>query len=923
MSEKEPLESQIENLQFLEQMFQQSESKKLDPSWTQFFNQFDENRPFSEKPPVDEKQKPPTNEDPSEKTTLSPQPQDSSEAERIAHLINAYRHYGHLLASINPIAIDPPQIPEQLNLEKKLGFNAADYHKLFPTLGLLPEDQAPLKTIINTLNQHYCQTVGFEFKEYTDPVVEDWIQTQIESGRLNQPLHLEDKLAILDLLTRAEVLESFLHTKHVGKKRFSLEGAESLIPMLALLVNKAAEEGVQEFFIGMSHRGRLNVLANILNKPISAILKDFDEEYVPAPSEGMGDIRYHKGHANESVKTYRGHSIKLAVAPNPSHLESVNPVVEGQTHAKQFLVKDEAKRERIIPLLLHGDAAISGQGVVYEALQMSKLQGFETGGTLHVVINNQLGFTTSPIEGRSTHYCTDIAKTFEAPVFHVNVEDPEMCLKITLFAFEIRQRFHCDVFIDLNCYRKYGHNEGDEPAFTQPLEYQIIRNKESVRTLYLNRLLQEVHIDKDIADEREKTLKMHLQEAYKHSQENIQPQFQYSPIESTHFAHVETKVERSLLQKIAESFSKIPSDFHQNPKIKHLFEEHSKAVFEDKPIAWGTAELLAYGTLVCQGNPVRVAGQDSGRGTFSHRHALWVDQFNNQHYYPLDHISPDQARFEVLNTCLSEVAALGFEYGYSTVCTEGLTIWEAQFGDFVNSAQVVIDQYIASGEQKWGQTSSLVLLLPHGFEGQGPEHSSARFERFLALAGHDNMQIVNPTTPAQLFHLLRRQILQPVKKPLIVLTPKGLLRNPACTSKINELTNGQFSYFIDDPMKPKNVQKLVLCSGRIYYDLAAEREKEKRQDLAIIRIEQLYPLNEAELKKIIAQYGSFKSCQWVQEEPENMGAWPFISFHLPRILPPGIPFSYVGREQSASPATGFYARHKQELANILHQVFKS
>lgn len=903
MDEKDSLESQMANLQFLEEIYQQSGSQKLDPSWAQFFHQFDEKQ--------------------TKKSTHFPHLHDASEDERIAHLLDAYRHFGHLFAKINPIALESSQIPEQLTLEK-LGFKTSDYEIFFPTLGLLPQDQAPLKTIIDVLNQHYCQSVGFEFKEYTQPIVEEWIQRQIESGRFAKSLNIEDKLAILDLLTRAELLESFLHTKHVGKKRFSLEGSESLIPMLALLVNKAAEEGVEEFFIGMSHRGRLNVLANILNKSISEILKDFDEEYVPAPSEGMGDIRYHKGHANESVKTYRGQSIKLTVAPNPSHLESVNPVVEGQTHAKQFLVEDEEKRERIIPLLLHGDAALSGQGVVYETLQMSKLNGFETGGTLHIVINNQLGFTTSPIEGRSTLYCTDIAKTFAAPVFHVNVEDPEMCVKIILFAFEIRQRFHCDVFIDLNCYRKYGHNEGDEPAFTQPLEYEIIRNKKSIRTLYLDYLLQDVHIDKQVADEREKTLKEHLQKAYQSSLEKKDvPHPQPHSTESTLFANVETKVELSLLQKIAESFSKIPSDFHVNSKVKHLFEQRAKAIFEDKPLDWGTAELLAYGTLVCQGNPVRLAGQDSGRGTFSHRHALWVDQFNNHHYYPLAHIFSDQARFEVLNTCLSEVAALGFEYGYSTVCTNGLTIWEAQFGDFVNSAQVVIDQYIASGEQKWGQTSNLVLLLPHGFEGQGPEHSSARFERFLALAGHDNMQIVNPTTPAQMFHLLRRQIRQPFKKPLIVLTPKGLLRHPACTSQITELTEGEFSYIIDDLKKPKNIRKLVLCSGRVYYDLDAEREKEKRQDLAIIRIEQLYPFNEAELKRIIAQYDSIQSCEWVQEEPENMGAWPFISFHLPRVLPPGIPLSYVGRERSASPATGFHALHKQELANILYQVFKS
>jgi 2-oxoglutarate dehydrogenase E1 component len=905
MNDKDSLESQIANLAFLEEMYQQSRSQKVDPSWTQFFQQFE-----------GEKGNTPS-------FALLSQEQ-VSQTERINHLINAYRRHGHLLATINPIAIEKPQMPEQLKLEN-LGFSTSEEESLFPTMGLLDQQQASLKAIVEILNKHYCQTVGFEYKEFTDPAIEQWIQEQIESGRFDQPLHLEDKLAILDLLTRAEVLETFLHTKHVGKKRFSLEGGESLIPMLALLISKAAEDGVKEFFIGMSHRGRLNVLANILNKPITSILKDFDEEYVPAPTEGMGDIRYHKGHANESVNTYKGKPIKLTLAPNPSHLESVNPVVEGQTHAKQFLAGDEEERKHIIPLLMHGDAALSGQGVVYETLQMGKLPGFETGGTLHIAINNQVGFTTSPEEGRSTLYCTDIAKTFGAPVFHVNAEDPDMCVKIALFAYEIRQRFHCDVFIDFNCYRKYGHNEGDEPAFTQPLEYQLIRNRQSIRTLYLTHLLQETSIEKKVADSREEILKQHLQDAYQRAQEKIEKPHHSQAAESETFVfpNVLTGVDLTLLQKVAKSFNHIPADFHVNAKIKHIFEERAKAIIEDKPFDWGTAELLAYGTLVCEGMPVRLVGQDSGRGTFSHRHALWVDQANNLPYYPLAHIDQKQARFEVLNTCLSEVAALGFEYGYSTVCIQGLTIWEAQFGDFVNSAQVIIDQYIASGEQKWGQTSNLVLFLPHGFEGQGPEHSSARFERFLTLAGHDNMQIVNPTTPAQIFHLLRRQIKQPFKKPLVILTPKGLLRHSACVSRVKDLTDGQFSFVLDDPKKPSNIRKLILCSGRIYYDLAAQREKEKRDDLALIRIEQLYPLNVSELKRVIAQYGSFEKCQWVQDEPENMGAWPFISFYLPQVLPSEVPFSYVGRERSASPATGFYARHKQELANILSQVFKA
>jgi 2-oxoglutarate dehydrogenase E1 component len=905
MSSDESLESQIANLSFLEEIYQQYQShpQKVDPSWISFFQKIEEQPPL---PTLSSKR-------------MAAQ---TERAEHIAHLADAYRRHGHLLAVINPIALEKPKMPEQLKLEN-LGFQSHELEEIFPTLGLLSQPQAPLKEIIALLNKRYSQSVGFEFKGFTNPELENWIQQHIESGKFDQPLNLEEKLIILDILTRAEVLETFLHTKHVGKKRFSLEGAESLIPMLSFMIAQAAEEEVEEIFIGMSHRGRLNVLANILNKPMTSILKDFDEDYVPAPSEGMGDIRYHKGYANESINTYRGKSIKLTMAPNPSHLESVNPVIEGQTHAKQFLVNDEKKRMRIVPLLMHGDAALAGQGVVYETLQMSKLPGFETGGTLHIAINNQIGFTASAKEERSTLYCTDIARTFGAPIFHVNAEDVEMCVRMALFAFAIRQEFHCDVFIDLNCYRKYGHNEGDEPAFTQPLEYQMIRKKRSIRNLYLDQLIREGHIDKKVADNREEILRQHLQEAYQLSQEKGQESQGQSQFveESFSFPSVDTRVELALLQEVAERFSQIPADFHLNSKLKNLVKERSQAIFEDKPFDWGMAEFLAYGTLVWEGIPVRLVGQDSGRGTFSHRHALWIDQENNQPYYPLAHVRQGQARFEVLNTCLSEVAALGFEYGYSTVCTEGLNIWEAQFGDFVNSAQVMIDQYIASGEQKWGQTSNLVLFLPHGFEGQGPEHSSARIERFLSLAGHDNIQIVNPTTPAQLFHLLRRQVKQSLQKPLVVFTPKGLLRHPASTSTIKDLMQGQFSLILDDPRQPKNIRRLILCSGRIYYDLDAQREKEKRSDVAIIRLEQLYPLNANELKEVIARYGSFQDCLWVQEEPENMGAWHFIAFYLPQVLPSGIPFFYVGRERSATPATGFYARHRQELANILHRVF--
>lgn len=902
METRDPLEGQSANLEYLEQLYQDFQTKpaELDPSWPKFFKGMSDVKAAPAAP-----------------STLS------SRAERIHHLAEAYRRHGHLFCSINPIALQTLAEPQELNL-RNLGFQSADEQELFPTLGLLPQSEAPLKAIEEALRKHYCRTIGFEFKDFTAPALEQWMQQEIESGRFDGPFSSEEKKTILTLLTQAEVLETFLHTKHVGKKRFSLEGAETLIPMLALLIAKAAEEGVEEFIMGMSHRGRLNVLANILNKPISLILRDFDDEYVPSASEGMGDIRYHKGHANEAVNTYNGKKIKLSLAPNPSHLESVNPVVEGQAHARQFLAGDESKRTHIIPLLMHGDAALSGQGVVYETLQMSKLPGFETGGTLHLVINNQIGFTTSPQEGRSTRYCTDIAHAFGCPVMHINAEDPETCIHAVLMALDIRQRFHCDVFVDFNCYRKYGHNEGDEPAFTQPLEYHIIRKKRSIRSLYLDRLMGEGVTDKKSAEEQEEKIKQSLLQAYTSFQPGRRDAAgASSEKESAALPPVETGVALQLLLDVASKFVQIPPGFHLHPKLEHLMKEREKAIKEDKPFDWGTAEYFAYGTLCLEGVPVRLAGQDSGRGTFSHRHALWIDQEDSHIYYPLAHLSENQGRFEVLNTCLSEVAALGFEYGYSTICTEGLTIWEAQYGDFANSAQVIIDQYIASGEQKWGQASGLVLLLPHGFEGQGPEHSSARFERFLSLAGHDNMQIVYPTLPAQFFHLLRRQVKQPRRRPLIVLTPKALLRHASCVSHVRDLTHGCFKAILDDPSQPKNAQRMLLCSGRIFYDLDAYRQKEKREDVAILRLEQLYPLQTEELSKTIARYGKIKECLWVQEEPQNMGAWPFISPYLAKILPPHLSFAYVGRECSATPATGFYARHKQEVANILHQVFQT
>lgn len=894
--------------EFLDSLYQRylQDPGSLSPAWQTYFKHLETPTPIVEKPKR------------AEKGAIS--------SDRLQRLIDAYRTDGHLLAPLNPIALKEPGFPIQLDL-KTLGFEPEDLSRPFPTQGLLPSPEAPLEQIIQALKNIYCQHIGFEFKRIQNPALEQWLEQRIESDLPQQKLSSEQKHLILDYLNKSELFESFLHLKYVGQKRFSLEGGETLIPMLALLVDQAGDEGVQEIVLGMAHRGRLNVLSNILNKSYKAIFSEFDENYIPESFEGTGDVKYHKGYSSDVLKTHHDKKIRIHLVPNPSHLESVDAVVEGLTRAKQFLQQDEEERRKIIPILIHGDAALSGQGVVYETLQFSRLPGYATGGTLHIVINNQIGFTTLPRDGRSTLYCTDIARTFGAPVFHVNAEDPESCIRVILLAFEIRQRFHCDVFIDLNCYRKYGHNETDEPAFTQPIEYKMIRQKRPIRELYRNQLIQEGVVEKQIAEALEEEFKQSIQTAHQQIQTEISSQNRNHdlmdvPSEQHLFEPFPTGVDAKDLAQMAERFSAIPSNFQLHPKVLSLVNDRLRMVKENKPIDWGMAEYLAYASLVWQGVPVRLVGQDTARGTFSHRHAIWVDQAAEQEYFPLAHLKEGQGRFEAINSPLSELAALGFEYGYSLGCQQGLTIWEAQFGDFGNGAQLIIDQYIVSGEQKWGQKSGLVLFLPHGYEGQGPEHSSGRLERFLTLAGHDNIQVVNPTTPAQLFHLLRRQILRDIRKPLIVFTPKGLLRYPACVSSLEDLSKGAFQEILDDPTPPTRVNTLAFCSGRVYYDLIKERAKRPKTTLAIIRIEQLYPLHQSRLQEIIRAYPDVQHYQWVQEEPQNMGAWHDIYFYLQKLVPQGMPIEYVGRSRSASPATGSHARHDQEYHQMIEQVFK-
>lgn len=865
------------NIDLLEDLYRQyqADPSKLDPSWQHYFYSIES----------------------------TPETKNVPSGTNLDSIMEAYRTYGHLIAKINPIALQETEIPPQLQF-----------------------GNSNENTAIQSIRSLYCDRVGFEFKNLQNPELENWIQEYIESGSFRKQLSPFQRKLILEFLDKAELFDSFLHTKYVGQKRFSLEGGETLIPMLALLIEEGGEEGLEEIVWGMAHRGRLNVMTNLLNKPYKDMFEEFGEGHTQEYFEGTGDVKYHKGHTSDAVITRAGKKIKVTLTPNPSHLESVDAVVEGQARAKQ-LINNDTEWQKILPLLIHGDAALSGQGVVYEMLQFSKLEGYTTGGTIHFVVNNQIGFTTVPRDLRSTRYCTDIAKTFGAPVIHVNAEDPEGCVSASLLAWKIRQKFHCDVFVELNCYRKYGHNETDEPAFTQPLEYQIIRKKRPVHEMYREELIQQGVIDKQAAELLEDNFKKELQQIYVGIQANMNKQtppktiVMKEPNHKSLFAPCKTGVPEKLIKELTNIFTTIPEGFNLHPKLEHLVKDRLQMINGNKPIDWGMGEYLAYATLLWEGIPIRISGQDSCRGTFSHRHAIWVDQIKERDYFPLNHLKEGQGRFEIYNSTLSEYAVLGFEYGYSVACPQGLTIWEAQFGDFGNGAQIIIDQYIASGEQKWGQKSGLVLYLPHGYEGQGPEHSSGRLERFLALAGHDNMQIVNPTTPAQFFHLLRRQMLGEVHKPLIVFTPKGLLRYSACVNALGDFTEGSFQEIMDDPNRPMQAIRLILCCGRIYYDLIEERKKENRQDIAIVRIEQLYPLDEQKLSSIIKSYSNITSCLWVQEEHQNMGAWTYMHPHLNKLLPKAVPLHYVGRSISASPATGSHVRHKQEHDKILSQVF--
>jgi 2-oxoglutarate dehydrogenase E1 component len=842
---------------------------------------------------------------------------------RVAHLIDAYRTFGHLQAHINPLA--QQKKAHELTLEA-LGFEERDLSVMFPTYGLLRQKEAPLATLIATLEEIYCGTKGIEYMGIHSSELQLWVQHQIEPTRFRSSLTHEEKKQILNRLNQAELFETFLHTKYVGQKRFSLEGGETLIPILDAIIDQGAKSGMEDVVIGMSHRGRLNVLVNILNKSFSMVFSEFEDFLDPHSSEGAGDVKYHKGFS-ASVTTSTGIPVHISLTANPSHLESVDPVVQGKTRAKQELCHD-VLRTRVIPLLIHGDASLAGQGVVYETLQMYNLAGYTTGGTIHIVLNNQIGFTTLPHEYRSSSYCTDIAHTFGFPVFHVNAEDPEGCVYATRLALAIRRRFQCDVFIELNCYRKYGHNEGDEPAFTQPIEYNIIRNKKSIREIYRDQLIQEGVVEKKIALQLEEEFKAALH--YELEEMKIKKEAPiteslggiwspYQKVEEQELVRpIDTRVEEKVLQEIGQQMCKVPAALSIHKKLLKVIEERQKMVAKERSLDWATAEQLAFGSLLWEGVGIRLSGQDSQRGTFTQRHAVWVDQNTGGRYFPLAHLKEGQGAFSIYNSSLSEYAALGFEWGYSLVNPTALVLWEAQFGDFANGAQIIFDQYMAASAQKWQRYSGLVVLLPHGYEGQGAEHSSARLERFLQLAADANIQVVYPTTPAQYFHLLRRQIVRPVRVPLVVMTPKGLLRHPECVSSLDIVSTGRFQEILDDPLAVYASSRLLLCSGRIYYDLIQERKKRGEKKVAVIRIEQLYPLLLDNIMQVLGKYPGAQEYFWVQEEPYNMGAWSYIS---PHFLHKGVPLQYVGRPASGPTATGSHAQHEKEYVQLMQKAF--
>ncbi len=849
--------------------------------------------------------------------------------DRVDQLIRAHRVRGHILAQVDPLHHPRPYSPE---LKPAFyGFSREDLDRPFSSRTISGKPVRTLREILLLMRNTYCRSIGAQFMHIDSLDVRHWLQERMESTQNRLKLTREEQLRILTRLTDAVIFEEFIQKKFTGAKRFSLEGAESLIPLLDLAIEHAGNQGADEVVIGMAHRGRLNTLANIMGKSPRELFRMFAELdaelYV-----GKGDVKYHLGHAG-TWTTQQGHKLHLALCFNPSHLEFVNPVVLGRVRAMQDRLGDR-DRERSLAILVHGDAAFAGEGIVQETLNLSELEGYRVGGCLHVIVNNQLGFTTTPREGRSTIYATDVAKMLQSPIFHVNGEDPEAVAQVVRLALDFRRQFKRDVVIDMYGYRRFGHNESDEPSFTQPVLYRRIAARKTVREGYLHHLLQLGGVTREEADRIARERREWLERELADARVDAPPASRGSTVLGERWKHFvgghdvdvpepDTGVDKTKLAALLEAQSRTPPGFKVHPKLTRLLELRRQMARGEKPLDWAAGESLAFASLCVEGMRVRLSGQDSGRGTFSHRHAVLHDYETSERYIPLQHLAPDQAPFEVFNSPLSEAGVLGFDYGFALAYPDALVLWEAQFGDFVNTAQVYIDQFISGAEDKWFSLNGIALLLPHGQEGQGPEHSSCRLERFLQLCAEDNMQVCCPSTPAQMFHLLRRQVVRPIRKPLIVLTPKSFLRHPQAVSTLDELASGRFQRVLPDAtVRPGEVRAVLMCMGKIYYELLAEREKRGRRDVALVRVEQFYPLRDEHLQAGLAGIPDGTPVYWTQEEPLNMGAAPYFRLRYGDRLLGRHPLGYRGRPESSSPATGSSASFKLEQARLMESAFQ-
>ncbi len=844
---------------------------------------------------------------------------------QVSKLIMAYRSLGHLLADVDPIGVMPRGDAREVELSQhELG--EPDLDTEFDIGDIGAGGRQPLREILAYLREAYCGPIGYEIRYLTDLNQRAWLQKQVETHPIRPRPGKKDRKRLLAKLTAAEGLEKYLHTKYVGQKRFSLEGGDVLIPMVSDMIQALGSEGVNEVVIGMAHRGRLNMLVNILGKSPKELFSEFEGEYeTDCADTQTGDVKYHQG-ASSDIQTAGG-NVHVALSFNPSHLEIINPVVEGSVRARQQR-RGDTKRKQVVPILIHGDAAFAGQGVVMETLQMSTTRGYSTGGTVHIIINNQIGFTTNPLDARSTLYCTEVAKMVQAPIFHVNGDDPDAVIFATRIALKYRMNFGGDVVLDIVCYRRHGHNEADEPTITQPMMYQKIKQKKTPREIYAERLISEGVLTAKKAEKMVERYRDQLDHGQVVAGQVIDPNkslkvVDWLPYTGTQWDEaIDTGVDMETLVRLAEKMAEYPDDFVAHRRVQKILENRIAMARDDMPMDWGCAELLAYATLLNQHYGIRLSGQDAGRGTFSHRHVTLHDQSRARTHIPIQYITDNHSNFLVINSLLSEEAVLGFEYGYSTTEPRTLVIWEGQFGDFVNGAQVVIDQFISSGQAKWDRICSLVMFLPHGMEGQGPEHSSARLERFLQLCAEHNMQVCVPTTPSQMFHMLRRQMMRSFRRPLIVMTPKSLLRHRLSTSSSQELTKGTFRAVLGevDRLKLGEVRKLVICCGKVYFDLLEERRLKKIKNVAILRLEQIHPFPEAQLERLVRKYTRAKAVVWCQEEPKNQGCWYQISYYLRKMLDQDQVLSYVGREGSPSPAVGYYKLHAMQQRQLVQQA---